>query len=152
MGLRSTCAEQFPGPWSRIKGGISLDYSLWWPLRVLSSRYLKHCPQSTLRPAQRKLQGFGPFESFKVQALEHLSLTLLLHGSPPPPPSLLAACLVTVMEAKMVFSAQGFLVVFFFLPDGSHWSYYTLISQPELSDGLTFKPPGTCCPLSNIYL
>lgn len=112
MGLRSTCVEQFPGPWSWIKRGISLDYSLWWPLRVLSSWYLKHSPQSTLRPAQRKLQGFEPFESFKVQALEHLSLALLRHGRPPSP--LLAACLVTVMEAKMVFSTGGFLVVFFF--------------------------------------
>lgn len=118
MGLRSTCIEQFPGPWSRIKRGISLDYSLWWPLGVLSSRYLKHSLRSTLRPlAQRKLQGFGPFESFKVQALEHLSLTDCsgTAGRPlpfPPPPS--PSCLVTVMEAKMVFSTGGISCCIFF--------------------------------------
>lgn len=71
VGSPSTCTEQFPGPRSWIRSGISLDYSLWWPLRVLSWGYLKRSA-ATLRAAQRRLQGFGCFERFKVQAFRAL--------------------------------------------------------------------------------
>lgn len=109
MGLLSTSTEQFSGPRSWIKNRISLDYSLWWPLRVLSWKYLKHSP-TTLRPARRRLQGFGPFEWFKVHAFRALIThsayaweSGLVHG----------ACLVMMMEGSMVFCTEGFV-----FPDG----------------------------------
>lgn len=144
MGLHSTCTEQFPGLWSRIKRRISLDYSLWWPLRVLSSGYLKHSPPSTLRPAQRKLQGFGPFERFKVQAFR----ALITHS---------AFAMESWPSPRCIFSHD----------DGSkdgilHWGicfswWLTLISLythflPRTVRWFTIKLPGSCCPLSNIYL
>lgn len=50
MGLKWDCAglalNSFPVVGSWIKSGISLDYSLWWPLRVLSLGYLKHSTSS----------------------------------------------------------------------------------------------------------
>lgn len=112
MGLHSTCTEQFPGPRSWIKSGISLDYSLWWPLRVLSWGYLKHSPP-TLSPAQRRLQGFGPFERFKVQAFR----ALITHS----------AC---TWEAGLVHGAHIFILRDFFFSwlMLSFWSHYTLIS------------------------
>ena len=82
MGFDWVYTEQFPGRLSGIKSRISLDYSLWWPLRVLSSGYLKNSP-ATLRPAQRRLQGFGPFERFKVQAFRVLiTHSAYTHGEP----------------------------------------------------------------------
>lgn len=144
MGLHSTCTEQFPGPWSRIKRRISLDYSLWWPLRVLSSGYLKHSPPSTLRPAQRKLQGFGPFERFKVQAFR----ALITHS---------AFAMESWPSPRCIFShddgsKDGIL------HRGICFSWWlTLISLythflPRTVRWFNIKLPGSCCPLSNIYL
>lgn len=105
MGLLLTCTEQFPGPRSWIKSRISLDYSLWWPLRVLSWGYLKHS-LTILSPAQGRLQGFGPFERFKVQAfralITHSACTCeagLVHG----------AYLVMMIEGSKVFCTEGFV-------------------------------------------
>lgn len=134
MGLHSTCAEQFPGRRSWIKSRISLDYSLWWPLRVLSWGYLKHSP-TTLRPAQRRLQGFGPFERFKVQAftalITHSAYAWeagLVHG----------AYLVVMMEGSKVFFTGRICFSWWLIL--SCWSHYTLISCHELSDSLTLSP------------
>lgn len=103
-GLYSTCSEQFPEPGSWIKSRISLDYSLWWPLRVLSSGYFKHSP-TTLRPAQRKLQGFGQFERFKDQAFR----ALITHSTYAWDAQWGRSAYLVMMEARMVFCTVGFV-------------------------------------------
>lgn len=111
MGLLLTCTEQFPGPQSWIKSRISLDYSLWWPLRVLSWGYLKHS-LTILSPAQGRLQGFGPFERFKVQAFR----ALITHSACTCEASLVSgAYLVMMIEGRKVFRTEGFV-----FPDGLH--------------------------------
>lgn len=122
--------NSFPDAGSWIKHGISLDYSLWWPLGVLSSGYLKHSA-STLGPAQRKLQGFGHFEMFQA-LLEHLSLTGR-HGK----------------LAESRWRRRWYFAVRDLFPDGSCWSHYGLISSHGL---LVVKPPNSCCPSQDIYL
>lgn len=109
MGFHSSCTEQFPEPWSWIKRRISLAYSLWWPLRVLSWMYLKHSP-APLGPAQSRLQGFGPFERFKVQAFR----ARIVHSPCTWEVGLVfCACLVMTTEARGIFCTEGFV-----FPDG----------------------------------
>lgn len=78
---------------------------------MLSWGYLKHSP-TTLRPAQRRLLGFGRFERFKVQAFR----ALITHSAFAWESGLVHdAYLVVMMEAKMAFRAEGFV-----FPGSSH--------------------------------
>lgn len=74
-------------------------------------QYLKHSP-ATLRPAQRRLQGFGPFGGFKVQAFR----ALITHCANAREAGLVpGAYLVEMMEGSKVFCTKGFV-----FPDGLH--------------------------------